>query len=76
MFSINRPSKKLIDQIRYDYKDPLWSNVNYFEEQLENLMITSQVEPFKSNVIRKLQVDSAMKNYVDMRDFLILAKYN
>lgn len=71
-----RPSKKLITQIQYSHKDPLWSNINFFQDQIESMIMTAHSTPFKDCEIRKMQLEAAIKDMSDIRDSLILSSYN
>lgn len=76
MFEPVRPTRRRIDSIMYNAKDPLWFMVRFMDDQVLSMLATKTVEPYKSNFISKLGLDNAIKNMANMRDYTILAHYN
>lgn len=76
MQNLIRPTRKRIDGIKFNPKDPIWGTVNYFESQLAELFVTKHTKDYKGNIGQQMNINIQMNRLSEMRDLCILANYN
>lgn len=76
MQDLVRPTRKRIDEIKFNAKDPLWGTVNYFESQLSELFITKNTKGYRGNIGQQININIQMNRLSEMRDLHILSSYN
>lgn len=76
MFEPPRPTRKRIESIKFNIKDPLWGTVNFFESQLAELFITKNIKGYKGNIGQQININIQMQRLAEMRDLYILSNYN